>query len=408
AWIHASLGAEREGFLETMYGAIAANDRWLVAHRDTRGSGCVEAFCAFDTGHDYSPRFWQVPDICYGEDPARFDPDCTVLPYLAPDLTANVHCQRKYLARIASSLSRDAEAAEWEAKAAASLGCLFRECWDAEDGFFYDRDRLGRFVRVQSDVLLRVLACEAGDEELFAAALSRYLLNSRKFFAKYPPTSIAMDDPRFESASDRNSWAGPTNVLSILRAPSAFEPRGRHVELSWILLPALGAYARMERFGQCLSPWTGEEGYTEGYTPAILGFLDAAERLFGILPRPDGRLWFTALPLPRLEGGKAERETTRYSRKVDGALFELESGPSGAVAYREGKEIFSCPRGVRVATDRSGAVLSLTGMVDRRVEGGLGIGGMKTSFAVAGNEVLLYRDGALAGSDGPGVVLPQW
>ena len=66
---------------------------------------------------------------------------------------------------------------------------------DAEDAFFYDRDKLGRLVKVQSDVLLRVLASEIGDDAFFDATLERYILNTRKFFAKYPFTSIALDDP---------------------------------------------------------------------------------------------------------------------------------------------------------------------------------------------------------------------
>src|SRR5690606_1991040 len=37
-------------FLRRMYDAMVRNDAWLAAYRDTRGTGCVEAFCAFDTG----------------------------------------------------------------------------------------------------------------------------------------------------------------------------------------------------------------------------------------------------------------------------------------------------------------------------------------------------------------------
>jgi hypothetical protein len=280
------------------------------------------------------------------------------------------------------------------------------KCWDDEDEFFYDLDREGRRVRVQSDVLLRVFACEVGDDELFARALSRYLLNSRKFLAKFPPTSIAMDDPRFDPASDRNSWAGPTNVLSILRAPAAFEAHGRQVELTWILGPALNAYARMKRFGQCLSPWTGEEGYTEGYSPALLGFLDAIERRVGILPRPEGELWFTALPLPPLWGSGAERESTSYSRIVDGASFKFDCGIEGASAYRDGKPLFSCPRGIRVVTDRRGGLRALVGMVARRIEGKIVHEGRELAFAIGGNEVLRMGGARLESEGGPGLLFP--
>jgi hypothetical protein len=48
---------------------------------------------------------------------------------------------------------------------------------------------------VQSDVLLRVLACEVGDDAFFDTALARCLLSTRKFFARFPFTSVAPDDP---------------------------------------------------------------------------------------------------------------------------------------------------------------------------------------------------------------------
>lgn len=132
----------------------------------------------------------------------------------------------------------------------------------------------------------RVLACEIGDGKFFAEALRRYLLNTRKFFAKFPFTSIALDDPRHDPAFDYNSWAGPTNLLSLIRAPHAFEHHHRHVELSWVLQPTLLALSRADRFSQTLHPFTGRPGFTEAYSPAILCLLDFLERLCGIQPRP--------------------------------------------------------------------------------------------------------------------------
>lgn len=413
AWIHAATNREGPAFLGKMYEAMSANDSWLAAHRDTRGSGGVEAFCAFDTGHDLSPRFWHVPDTTWLEDPARCDPDSPLVPYIAPDMTANVYCQRLYLSRIASELGRGAEAVEWKAKAERSLECLMETCWDEEDGFFYDLDREGRFVRVQSDVLLRVLACEVGDDELFARACSRYLLNTRKFFARFPFTSVAMDDPRFDPSSAYNTWGGTTNTLSILRAPAAFEAHGRHAELALALGRALAAYSRMKGFGQTLSPYTGAEGYTEGYTPTLLGLLDAIERLVGIMPRPEGELWFSCMPLPAGAAPRAEAASTSYSRRVDGRTFELECSLEGARAFVDGEELFSCPRGVRVATTRDGRLLSVTGLSPRGAEGRLRTPAAALApdglpFAVGPNEVLRLEESSLSSPGGPGFIAPSW
>ncbi|MDP2791925.1 MAG: hypothetical protein Q8O15_09250 [Rectinemataceae bacterium] len=426
-WNHYSLNGGNKAFLAEMYGAMARFDEWLAAHRDTRKTGCVEAFCTFDTGHDLSPRFWHVPDTCFGEDAARFDPESPLLPFLAPDLTANVACQRRYLALMARELGDEARARDWESAAAASTESLMRHCFDPADGFFYDRDRSGNFVRIQSDVLLRVLACEIGDDGLFESSLCRYLLNTRKFFSRYPLTSIALDDPRFDPASDYNSWGGAVNFLSLVRAPAAFELHGRHVELTWIMQPILSAALRFTRFPQCLSPWTGDEGFTEGYTPTMLCLLDYIERLCGIMPRPEGRLWFTGL-LPSclsgvqasgtgivggiqgassagISGGSsADGAFTTYAREIDGSTFTLCNSDSGCEILCDGNALARFPRGIRLVTDRSGALTGITGMSLQPVSGNLAFMGVEYPFTIRGNEEQVFVEGRFATMRDPGIV----
>jgi len=405
-WNHYRLNRPDGEFLPRMYQAMRRYDEWLSRYRNTRGTGCVEAFCTFDTGHDLSPRFWHVPDTPHWGDPRQCHPDSPILPFLAPDLTANVYCQRKYLARMAEALGEDGN--DWEAKAEETLRSLFQHCFDETDGFFYDVDRSGQMVRVQSDVLLRVLACEVGDGDFFAAALRRYLLNTRKFFAKYPFTSIAMDDPRFDPFTSYNSWAGPTNFLTLIRTPHAFEHHHRHVELTWILQPIVSAMSRMSRFGQTLSPWTGEEGYTETYSPAILCLLDYVERLCGIVPTPEGELWFTGLVPYPLDHGEETAEQTAYSRTVDGVTFELVNTREGSAIYRNGELHIRFPYGARIATDRGGRLKSVIGMTVRTVQGRIEYQGREYPIAVQGNEKLDLTDGQFVGVRNIGVVVPAY
>jgi hypothetical protein len=393
-------------FLRRMYDAMARNDAWLAAHRDTRGTGCVEAFCAFDTGHDLSPRFWHVPDTTYGEDPAAYHPDSPVLPFLAPDLTANVACQRAYLARIAAVLGEDPQ--PWRRAHERSVAALFAHCFDEADGLFYDRDRTGAFVRVQSDVLLRVLACEIGDRAFFESSLRNYLLNTRKFFARYPFTSIALDDPRFSQDFSRNSWAGPSNFLSLLRAPHAFEHHGHHVELTWAASPVLAAVCRMNRFPQTLNPWTGEPGFTELYSPAILWTLDAVERLAGILPRPDGEVWCTAL-LPAGVDHHSVADAVAYGRTIGSSTYEFVHDRAEAVLYRDGQVHATFPAGWRLVLDRTGAVRAVVGMSARTVAGRLVTGAYRLDLALAGNERVELDDrGDVTARSAVGLVPPTW
>jgi hypothetical protein len=407
-WNHYELNGRSQVFLSKMYEAMVRHDDWLVAYRDTRGTGCVEAFCTFDTGHDLSPRFWHVPDTSHLDDARQFNPDSPILPFLAPDLTANVYCQRLYLSRMAKELGDEEAAEQWRTKAEQSLKSLFEYCYDESDSFFYDLDRNDEFVRIQSDVLLRVLACEVGDREFFDNALQKYLLNTSKFFAKYPFTSIAMDDPRFDPFSSYNTWAGTSNFLSLIRTPHAFEYHHRYVELTWVLNPIISALSQMTRFAQTVSPWTGQEGFTETYSPAILCLLDFVERMSGILPTPAGELWFTALlPYPQ-DHGETIADESGYSRIVDGEMFEFISTRELSTVYRGGEAYLSIPYGTRAVTDRSGQLKAIIGMSVRTIQGTVWYEGQEIPLVVKGNEQVELVDGQFIRIRDQGVIYPTY
>ncbi|MCI9887974.1 hypothetical protein JT358_05795 [Micrococcales bacterium 31B] len=405
-WSHLGINGPDPALARTMTDAFGAYDEWLTKYRTSRGTECIEAFCTYDTGHDLSPRFWHVPDTPHENDPTQVSPDSPLLPFLAPDLTAAVACQRRYLALLLAMRETPtapdylSAAASWLDRAKAAELALFEHCFDPVDHFFYDKDRTGRHVRVQSDVLLRVLACEVGDDRFFDVALERYLLNSRKFYAKYPFTSLALDDPRFDPATAYNSWGGTTNMLSLLRAPHAFEAHMRNVELTWVMQPSLHALARSERFAQNVSAWNGESGYTEGYSPAVLCLLDFVERLCGIQPRPDGTLWFTGLTPSEVTHRQAEN-STEYARKVDGHEFVLLNDANRCRVYRDGHELASAPRGTRLVTDRKGALLEVQGMRATEVVGELTYAGQSWPLLIGPNEVLTCASWHDEGGAGP-------
>lgn len=382
-WNHYRLNELDHRFLRTMYSAMVRYDDWIERYRNTRGTGGVEAFCTFDTGHDLSPRFWFAPDRALGADARYCDPTAPLVPYVAPDLTANIACQRHYLGVIAAELGEPEN--PWQAKAESSIAALYAECYDEADGFFYDSDRNGRAVLVQSDVLLRVLACEIGDGKYFEQSLRRYLMNTRKFLAHYGLTSIALDDPRFDHDAGRNSWGGPVNFLALLRAPAAFEHHGHLAEWNTIASPVLAALARSDRFPQCLDPRSGEAGFTEVYSPAILWFIDEIERSTGILPRPDGELWFSAATPSRLEHGTAA-EAVAYRRRIDGVLWESAGDDVATDIYRDGAWFAQVPRGWRLITDRRGGIQAVVGLSPATVSGSLLTEAGAVELAIEPNE----------------------
>lgn len=392
-WRHHLATGRDIAHLRRMYEALAANDAWLRTHRDTRGTGAVEAFCTFDTGHDLSPRFWHVPDRCFRGDAARHDPASPVLPYLAPDLTANVVAQRLALAEIAAELGEDA--APWRERADVALTALWTHCFDEGDGMFYDRDASGALVRVGSDVLLRVLACGVGDDAFVATALERHLMSTRRFLGHYGLTSLALDDPRFDHDATRNSWGGPSNLLSMIRAPDAFEPRGRVAELAVVEQPVLAALAIADRFPQCLDPWSGAPGFTSAYSPAILWFLDALERAAGIRRRPERGIDFNGLVPTRLGHGAAA-EATAFARRIDGVRYELAGDDERVVVLRDGAPHLEFPRGWRVEADAAGTPVGIVGLAGGPVTGTLCGPGRELTLTLAPNDRVDLRDGRRA------------
>lgn len=401
-WNHFLLtGGTDLDYLRAMFDALAANDAWLARFRDTRGTGGVEAFCTFDTGHDASPRFWGVPDRSYRGEASLVDPAHPTLPFVAPDLTANVAAQRGYLALIAERLGSDGSV--WRERAAASTAALVAQCLD-DDGRYYDRDSMGELRRVVSDVILRVYEAEHGDDAEFADALERDLLNTRRFLSSAGLTSLAMDDPRFDGDAGRNSWGGPVNLLSMIRAAHPFEHHGRIAEHALVAASTLTALAVADRFPQCLDPFSGAAGYTEAYSPALLFFLDALERSTGILPRPDGELWFSGLTPTRLEHGAAATAVAS-SRAAGGAHYVLAGDDERVVVLRDGERTLEFPRGWRVVADAAGTPVAAVGLAARPVAGELVTATGASALELAPNERVDLTTGARVA---PGFTSPRF
>jgi hypothetical protein len=260
---------------------------------------------------------------------------------------------------------------------------------------------------VQSDVLLRVLACEIGDDAFFEKALGRYCSTRASSSRVIPSRRSRSTIPASTIASTRTAGAGrPISSASSARRTLS-SSTGRHVELTWAQQPILSAQFKATRFAQTLSPFTGKEGFTEVYSPSILCLIDFVERLCGILPRPDGALWFTGLVPHQIEHRDASHETA-YCRVANGHRFELVNTASAATAYRDGALLFQCPKGVRVVTDRSGKITSLIGMSVNEIEGSLRTREGALPFRVAANEQLDLREGRLVSVKRPGLVPPTY
>jgi hypothetical protein len=285
AWELAQLTLD-EAFLTTAYRACSRWDAWLRQYRDTRKTGLVEGFCTYDTGHDNSPRWGGIPNRCPDGD-ARKCPHLPSMPRLCPDLSATVYGGREALAAMAKALGKTAEAARWKRDAESIRQLILDKLYCPEDAAFYDLDAQGNFVRVRSDVISRVLGehvldlAQARDREIFEAVWSGQLHNPRAFWAPYPLSSIAQDDPSFVRPIPRNSWGGASQALTALRAPRWMAHYGKQAELEVLMRQWCRAILRHGEFRQQIDPQTGEFTQPDpgGYSPAALLFLSFASAL---------------------------------------------------------------------------------------------------------------------------------
>jgi hypothetical protein len=275
-----------EAFLSVAYDACSRWDLWLRQYRDTRKTGLVEGFCTYDTGHDNSPRWAGIPNRCPEAD-ARNCPPIASLPRLCPDLSATVYGGRVALAQMAKALGKSAEADRWHNDAETIRQLIIDKLYSPEDAAFYDLDALGKFVRVRSDAISRVLGehvlnmADRRDKAVFEAVWKRQLHNPAAFWAPYPFPSIAMDDPTFVRPIPRNSWGGASQALTALRAPRWMGHYGKSAELRQLMHQWCIAILRNDEFRQQMDPVSGEFTLPDpgGYSPSALVFLSFAREL---------------------------------------------------------------------------------------------------------------------------------
>jgi len=285
AWELSQLTSDDE-LLVTAYKACGRWDAWLRQYRDTRKTGLVEGFCTYDTGHDNSPRWKGIPNRCPDAD-ARKCPDIPSMPRLCPDLSATVYGGRIALAHMATALGKGDEASRWHEDAETIRRLIIDKLYSPEDAAFYDLDAQNKFVRVRSDVISRVLGehvlhrYDAKDKAIFEAIWTRQIHNPKAFWAPYPLTSIAQDDPTFVRPIPRNSWGGATQALTALRAPRWMPHYGKQAELNKMMQQWTEAISRHTEFRQQMDPQTGDftQADPSGYSPAALVYLDYTRRL---------------------------------------------------------------------------------------------------------------------------------
>jgi len=345
-----------QALLETAYHACSAWDDWLMRWRNTRGTGLIEGFCTYDTGMDNSPRWAGIPPQCPQQDARRF-PEGFALPRLCPDLSATTYGARKALADMAAALGKPDEAARWSNAAETIRTKILNTLYVAEDAGFYDLDADDRFVKVRSDILSRVCGEHVVDQALFDRLWTRQIHNPAAFWARYPLPSVALDDPAFVRPIEKNSWGGPSQALTALRAGRWFDHYGRSSAFAGMMTQWCEAIMADMTFRQQIDPVSGafSDGLP-GYSPAALVMIDYTWRLTGPVETPDALHW-------NVRPGHAAAREARFAMRTDqGVSVRMRYDAKGASLHMGDRLLARIDGVVRLVTDKTGRPLSLRGI----------------------------------------------
>jgi hypothetical protein len=349
AWEVAQFTGDDE-LLRAAYQSCARWDTWLTRYRNTRGTGLVEGFCTYDTGHDNSPRWAGMPNQCPGKD-AKVCPSGAGLPRLCPDLSATVFGARGALASMAKALGKNAEADRWTESAEQIRQLILTKLYVPEDAAFYDLDAQGKFVRVRSDILSRICGEHVVDQKTFDYLWERQIHNPKAFWAPFPLPSIALDDPAFVRPIPRNSWGGASQALTALRALRWFEFYGKSAEHAYLMDRWCEAIQREMTFRQQIDPMSGEftQADQPSYSPAALVMTDFTWRLAGVREEQEHLEW-------NVRPGHAAAQSARFSMRFGKShTAAMTYDAKGAALQLDGRPLGRIESGVaRLITDKQG------------------------------------------------------
>jgi hypothetical protein len=272
-------GRSREDFLR-IYQAGCSYDGWFRRFRDRGGSGLVEMFCEYDTGHDDSPRVLAggLPHSCPGGDAINM-PELPCMPVQAADLSATRYGDRMALAALADKLGFREEALKWRRDAMAIREKMDELLYDSESDYYYDRDTRG-LRKYRTEHITRIFLSGMLCQEEFDRIYQRYFNDASEFDTPFPYPAVSVSDPSFVRSCPRNCWGANCQALTALRALIWLQDYHRKEELECLL----GEWARVlidsdGDFGQEVNPFTREILPSAGkYTPALLLCLEAAKR----------------------------------------------------------------------------------------------------------------------------------
>jgi len=284
---------------------------------------------------------------------------------LCPDLSATVFGARIALAAMATALAKRTEADRWIESAEQVRRLILEKLYIPEDAAFYDLDAENHFVKVRSDILSRVCGEHVVDRKTFDSLWERQIHNPKAFWAPFPLPSIALDDPTFVRPIPRNSWGGPSQALTALRAGRWFDFYGRAAEFSVMMDQWCEALQHDMTFRQQMDPLTGDFTLADkpGYSPASLVMMDYTWRLAGVREEGDQLEW-------NLRPGHAAAQEAHFLMRFGGTrTAEIRYTGNRVELKLDGRLLASMQGGsLRLLSDKHGHIKATVGISEATQE----------------------------------------
>ena len=288
----------KRDFLERIYDSSENWVKWLENNRMTLGTGLVEAFVGYDTGHDNSGRLSGLS--CIGnyridgveQNASVLPAEDDVAPLITVDMNCNFYATLTALSEMASALALDVESKIWAKRAAQVKDKLFELCFNAEDCFFYDVDKNLNQRKYLSSTIFHLFMEGVLDKDADAALIKeiyeRHVKNPDEFWTAYPFPATAISDPYWQSQQKpvSNNWGYYTQTLTLQRCRFWMDDYGYSEDFDEALRRWLQAYTDnfdSVPFGQEIHPITGKPSDCSPWCIGVMNFYRYAVKRLGLL-----------------------------------------------------------------------------------------------------------------------------
>ncbi len=187
------------------------------------------------------------------------------------DLNSYLVRECRAFARVAEIKGHPEEAAEFKAKADQVALAIQKNCWDEEDGFFYDVDRrTGERIKVKSVASFAALWAGIATPEQARRMIKEHLFNPAEFYRPLPFSALAATEPGYTEEKlpgdlgcgwRAQTWV-PTNyyIFHALRRYGYQTPASEVAEKTYRMVKDIGDreyYNTESKTGNGLGPFWG-------------------------------------------------------------------------------------------------------------------------------------------------------